>query len=76
MASLQPLRSSRAPPSLPLAHLLLSCCVPNVELDGSPTGVEKQGVDLNSQRSDVLLLELSSKVTLDEGSLTNASISH
>merc|ERR1719305_193694 len=42
------------------AKLLLACCVPDVESDGSSVGVEHKGVNLDSEGGDVLLLELSS----------------
>lgn len=57
------------------AELLLTRGVPDVEPDGSSVCVEHQGVHLDSQRRDVLLLELARQVSLDERGLAGASVS-
>lgn len=57
------------------AELLLSGGVPNVELDGAAVGVEDEGVDLDAEGGDVLLLELTGQVTLDEGGLADSAVS-
>jgi hypothetical protein len=55
-------------------ELLLTCGVPNVELDLAVGGEERHGVHLNTEGSDVLLLKLTSQVTLDEGGLSDTAI--
>ena len=50
-------------------EFLLTSSVPNVELDWSVVGMEHHWVDFDSECSNVLLLELSSQMTLDEGGL-------
>ena len=56
-------------------ELFLSGGVPYIELDGSPVGVEDQGMDLNPEGGDILFLKLSGQVTLDKGGLSHASVS-
>ena len=68
------------------SELLLSCGVPDIELDVtqvlpwlvnvvqaaeslSPYRAESERVNLNTESRNVLLLELSSQMTLDEGGL-------
>ena len=58
------------------AELFLSCRVPHIEFDRSTVGVEYQRVNFDSQRGDVLLLELARQVALDKGSLADTSVSH
>ena len=50
-------------------ELLLSRGIPDVEADGAQVGVELERVHLDTEGGDVLLLELTSQVTLDEGGL-------
>lgn len=57
------------------AQLLLASRVPEAELDGSVVGGEDDRADLNALSGDVLLLEFSSDVPLDEGSLADTTIS-
>ena len=57
------------------SQLFLTCGVPEGESDGSVVGVEGDGADFYSLGGDVLLLELSSYVSLDEGSLAYSSVS-
>jgi hypothetical protein len=56
------------------SELLLASGVPHVEADLSAVSVELQGVDLDSQGGDVLLLELTSSVTLHESGLTYTTV--
>lgn len=56
------------------SELLLSRSVPNVEANGTEVGVELEGVDLDTESGDVLLLELSGQVTLDEGGLSCTTV--
>ncbi len=56
------------------SELLLTGGVPNVEADGAVVGVEDHGVDLDTEGGDVLLLELTSEMSLDEGGLTDTTI--
>ena len=55
-------------------ELLLSCSVPDVEADGTEVGVELERVHLDTEGGDVLLLELSSQVALDEGGLAGTTV--
>ena len=50
-------------------ELLLSRSVPHVELDLAEVGREAERVDFDTESGDVLLLELTRQVTLDEGGL-------
>lgn len=54
--------------------LLLSRSVPDVEADGAEVGVELKRVYLNTECGNVLLLELSGQVTLDEGGLAGTTV--
>lgn len=54
---------------------LLSGGVPNVETNLSAIGVEDKWVNFDSESGNILLLELSSQVTFNEGSLSGSSIS-
>ena len=54
----------------------MSCGVPNVESDGSVVGVKDHGMDFDSEGSNVLLLEFSSQMSLDEGGLTDSTVSN
>lgn len=56
------------------AKLLLSSSIPNIELDGTMVGVEDDGVHIDTSGGDVLLLELTGEVPLDEGCLTDTAI--
>jgi hypothetical protein len=58
------------------SELLLAGSVPDVESDGAVVGVEDHGVDFDSEGGDVLLLELAGQVSLDEGGLADATVSH
>ena len=55
-------------------ELLLTCGVPNIEVDLSVVGEEGHGVNLDSECGDVALLELTSQMTLDEGSLSDTTV--
>ena len=55
-------------------ELLLTGSVPNVENDLAVAGVEGHGVDLNTESGDVFLFELTGLVALDEGGLTDTTI--
>ena len=55
-------------------ELLLAGRVPDVELDGTAVGVEGEGMDLNAQGGDVLLLELPGEVALHEGRLAHPAV--
>lgn len=57
--------------------LLLSCRIPHVELNLAKVGGEAKRVYLNTERSDILLLELARQVALDKGSLSrNVNFAH
>lgn len=56
-------------------ELLLTSCVPNVELDCAQVRGEFDGVNLDTKSSDVLLLEFTSEVALDESGLRREKIS-
>ena len=55
-------------------EFLLTGGIPNIEDDVSVGGVERHGVHLDTKGGDVALLELTSQVTLDEGSLADTTI--
>ena len=55
--------------------LLLSSGIPDVEDHGTEVGLEPHWVDLSSDSGDVLLLELSGLVSLDEGGLSDTTVS-
>lgn len=55
-------------------ELLLSCRVPDVEADRAKVGVELERVYLDTERRNVLLLELARQVTLDKGRLTRTAV--
>lgn len=57
------------------SELLLAGSVPDVELQLSEVGVEAQWVDLDTQGSNVLLFELTSQMSLDEGGFTSTTVS-
>lgn len=57
------------------SQLLLAGGVPDSELDGAVVGVEGDGADLNALSGDVLLLELPGDVSLDEGGLSDSTVS-
>ena len=56
------------------SKFLLTGGIPNIEDDVSVGGVERHWVHLNTKGGDVALLELTSQVTLDEGSLADTTI--
>lgn len=56
--------------------LFLSSSVPDVELNGAQVCCKGERVDLNTKGSDVLLLELSGQMALDEGGLSSSSITN
>jgi len=56
------------------SELLLSCGIPDIELDVAQVRAESQRVDLNTKSGNILLLELSSQMTLDECGLSGSSI--
>ena len=51
------------------AELLLTSSVPDLEFDLTKVGEEAEGVNLDTLGSNVLLLEFTSQMALDEGSL-------
>ena len=51
------------------AELLLTSGIPDLELDLTKVGEETKGMDLDTLGGNVLLLELTSQVALDESSL-------
>jgi len=57
------------------AELLLPCRVPHVELDLAEVRGEAERVNFDSERGDVLLLELARQMALDEGRLRGACVS-
>ena len=56
------------------SEFFLTGGIPNVESDWAVVGVEDHWVHFDSESSDVLLLELSSQMSLDEGSLSDTTI--
>ena len=58
------------------AKLLLTCSVPDIELDGSTGCVEHQGMDFSTQGGHVFLLKLASQVTFYKGGLSSTSITN
>ncbi len=56
------------------SKFLLTGSIPDVEDNISMGGVERHGVDLDTEGGDVALLEFTSQVTLDEGSLADATV--
>ena len=56
------------------AKLLLTGSVPDVELDLAVISEESHGMDLHTERSNVLLLELTSQVALHEGGLASTAV--
>ncbi len=56
------------------SELLLAGGVPHVEADGTVVSVEDHGVDFDTEGGDVLLLELTGEMSLDEGGLTDTTI--
>lgn len=55
-------------------ELLLTSSVPDIELNRSQVGGESKRVDFYTQGGNVLLLELSSQVTLDESGLSSTTV--
>ncbi|RUS16325.1 hypothetical protein BC937DRAFT_91349 [Endogone sp. FLAS-F59071] len=71
------------------AKLLLTSGIPSIKDNGTEVGVESQRMNLNTESSwnrrktknvtlhtDILLLELASQVTLDEGSLAGTTVAN
>jgi len=56
--------------------LLLASCVPDIEANGSSVCVKHQWMYLNSQSSNILLLELTCQVPLDKGGFASTSIAN
>lgn len=54
--------------------LLLTSGVPDVELDGAEVCGEAKRVNFDSERRNVLLLELSGQMALDEGGLSRTTV--
>lgn len=52
----------------------LPSSIPDVELNGTPIGVEYEGVNLNAKGGNVLLLEFTRQMSLDKGGFSNPSI--
>lgn len=57
------------------SELLLAGSIPNVEADGTVVSVEDHGVDFDTEGCDVFLLEFTGEMSLDEGCLTDTTIS-
>lgn len=55
-------------------ELLLTCGVPNVELDLTVVREESHWVHFDSESGDVALLELASQMALDKGGLSDATV--
>jgi hypothetical protein len=55
-------------------ELLLASGIPDIELDRTVVGVEKKRVNLDTESGDVLLLEFTSQVTLDESGLSSTTV--
>ncbi len=53
---------------------VLTCSVPNVELDLPVVSKEGHGMHLHTESRDVLFLELSSHVTLHESGFSDATV--
>lgn len=53
---------------------LLSGSIPNVEFNGTPIGVEEEGVDFDTEGGHILLFEFSRQVTLDEGGFAYTAV--
>ena len=58
------------------AKFLLTSCVPNIEFDLPMISEERHWMHFDSKCCDVLLLEFSSQVTLDKGSLADTTVSY
>ena len=58
------------------SKFLLSGGVPNVELNESFVGVERHGVDLDSEGGNIFLLKLTSEMSLDKGGLSSSTVSN
>jgi hypothetical protein len=56
------------------SKLLLSCGIPDIELDVAQVRAESQRMNLNTKGGNILLLELSSQMTLDERGLSGSSV--
>jgi len=56
-------------------EFLLSGSIPDVEADGAIVGGKGEGVDFNTEGSNVFLLEFTGQVTLDESSFASSAIS-
>jgi len=56
------------------SELLLSCSIPDIELDVAQVRAESKRMNFNTECRNVLLLELSSQMTLDECGLSSSSI--
>jgi len=56
------------------SELLLSCRIPDIELNIAQVRAEPQRMNLNTKGGDVLLLEFSSQMTLDKSGLSGSSI--
>jgi len=55
-------------------ELLLTCCIPHIELDLSQVRSESQWVDFDAKRGNVLFLEFACQVSLDEGGLSSTTV--
>ena len=58
------------------SELFLTGSIPHVEADGSMVGVENHRVNLNTESGDILLLELACQMSLDEGGLSDTTVSN
>jgi hypothetical protein len=56
------------------SKLLLTCSVPDIELDLPVVGKEGHGMYLHTESGNVLFLELSSHVTFHKGSFSDATV--
>jgi len=57
-------------------EFLLSCSVPDIELNVTQVRAESERVDFDTKGCDVLLLKLSSQMALDERGLSSSSITN
>ena len=58
------------------SELLLSSSIPDIQFNSTSVSVESNVGNFDSLSSDVLLLELSSQMSLDESGLSDTTISN
>jgi hypothetical protein len=56
--------------------IYLTCSVPHIELDGTPSGVKLQLAHFSANVGNVFSLEFTVKVSLEEGSLASCTVSN